>query len=348
MNRCGALLVFTWNPPALNVGRKSRIISMLTGGTDADIMNDDTTDKIAMLNEMHPMNPDERRDYLEYAINKKNNKNFETSPLTSRSIQYDGWNSTEWFETGIHGDDVKREVHGSRVGSMWIYLISWTIIAAFFFALILLLVSSSSDSTEIIASFAFIWIIGYCIALVYTRAMGRNKYDYTNAHAYDDMNAIINSIPEIERIGYDYDSISNNKENYITALNEYLVSMIVFNDSMKPNQYVLAGMEKDSSDALDYLRDNYYDFEYHSHDYAKPIILETLNNKFRFLYPDDSTDVNGVMERIPDYHIRYHNATGIAYMADSFNDMDANGKPDDNYMILDNASNCSHDGKYTI
>ena len=74
--------------------------------------------------------------------------------------------------------------------------------------------------------------------------MGRNKYDYTNAHAYDDMNAIINSIPEIERIGYDYDSISNNKENY--TLNEYLVSMIVFNDSMKPNQYVLAGMEKDS------------------------------------------------------------------------------------------------------
>lgn len=35
-------------------------------------------------------------------------------------------------------------------------------------------------------------------------------------------------------------------------------------------------------------------------------------------------------------------------MADSFNDMDANGKPDDNYMILDNASNFSHDGKYTI
>ena len=63
--------------------------------TAADIMNDDTTDKIAMLNEMHPMNPDERRYYLEYAINKKNNKNFETSPLTSRSIQYDGWNSTE-------------------------------------------------------------------------------------------------------------------------------------------------------------------------------------------------------------------------------------------------------------
>ena len=54
------------------------------------------------------------------------------------------------------------------------------------------------------------------------------------------------------------------------------------------------------------------------------------------------------MNRIPDYHIQYHNATGIAHMADSFNDMDANGKPDDNYMILDNASNGSHDGKYTI
>lgn len=316
-------------------------------------MNDDTTDKIAMLNEMHPMNPDERRDYLEYAINKKNNKNFETSPLTNRSIQYDGWNSTEWFETGIHGDDVKREVHGSRVESMWIYLISWTIIAAFLFALILLLVSSSSDSTKIIASFVFIWIIGHCIAIFCTRTMGRNKYDYTNAHAYDDMNAIISSIPEIERIGYNYDSISNNKETYI--LNEYLVSMIVFNDSTKPNQYVLVGyvpvgMKKDSSDALDYLRDNYYDFEDHRHDYAKPIILETLNNKFRFLYPDDSTDVNGIMELeyIPDYHIRYHYATGIAHMADSFNDMDANGKPDDNYMILDNASNGSHDDKYTI
>ena len=134
--------------------------------TAADIMNDDTMDKIAMLNKMRPMNPDERRDYLEYAINKKNNKNFETSPLTSRSIQYDGWNSTEWFETDIHSDDVKRKVHGSRVESMRIYLISWTIIAAFLFALILLLVSSSSDSTKIIASFVFIiWIIGYCITL---------------------------------------------------------------------------------------------------------------------------------------------------------------------------------------
>ena len=60
--------------------------------TAADIMNDDR-------------------------INKKDNKNFETSPLTSRSIQYDGWDSTEWFETDIHGDDVKREVHGSRVES---------------------------------------------------------------------------------------------------------------------------------------------------------------------------------------------------------------------------------------
>lgn len=85
-----------------------------------------------------------------------------------------------------------------------------------------------------------------------------------------------------------------------------------------------------------------------SHDYAKPIILETLHDKFRFLYPDDSIDISGIMNRIPDYHIRYHNATGITHMADSFNDMDANGKPDDNYMILDNASNGSHDDKYTI
>ena len=75
--------------------------------TAADIMNDDTMDKIAMLNKMRSMKPHERRDYLEYAINKKNNKNFETSPLTSRSIQYDGWNSTEWFETDIHSDSVE-------------------------------------------------------------------------------------------------------------------------------------------------------------------------------------------------------------------------------------------------